>query len=57
MVYRVFLKLFRTTNLSIDLKNYDTDSNGFIVGDAVSGEYLIIKDWIMVCEVKPAENH
>lgn len=52
MVFRVFLKLFRTTNLNIDLKTFDIQSDGFISGEDLGGNFIIIKDWIMVYEVK-----
>lgn len=52
MVFKVVLKLFRTTKLNIDLKTLDIRSDGFISGEDLGGNFIIIKDWIMVYEVK-----
>ena len=52
MVFRVVLKLYREMELNVDLKRYGVDSNGFINGYGDDDKLIVIKDWVMVYELK-----
>lgn len=53
MVYRVVLRIHKENQTCVDLKRYDVGSDGFIYGVDTEDEYIIIKEWILVYEMKP----
>lgn len=52
MVYRVVLRIYKENQTSVDLKWYDVGSDGFICGVDTEDEYIIIKNWVLVYEMK-----